>query len=475
MLVKKKKKAPRAYAIVDLETTGLHGTHDRIIELAVLRVENNRLVDSYTTLVNPQTYVSPFIERFTGIRKEELVDAPVFAQIRDKVLPYLEGAVFVAHNARFDYGFMRAEMKRTGLSWTAKTLCTVKLSRRLFPGERRHGLDALIKRHALDCTDRHRAYGDAHLIWQFLEKMHREMPEEILESSIDALLKSSYSGSEAVRSQIEELPDAPGVYIFRDDKNTPLYVGKSKNIHERVISHFSQDYASSRELEIVKNTVRIDFIQTAGELGALVEESRLVKTLRPLHNRKLREKQAFVIARKQKDDRGYFTLKTETVSSLEGLNLDDILGVFKNKRSASEAMAHFAKTNNLCEKLCGSDHGKSFCFAYQLGRCRGACIGKEDPRLYNGRFLIAFGATQEFRPWPYPGAVEIIEKNDEEELYETFVVDGWKLLAGQKGEETLVHEEGFDIDTYKILSGYLRCKKPHIRPLAPGAAKRAGM
>lgn len=460
---KKEKKISRKLAIVDIETTGLHGSQDRIIELAVLRVEDGKIIDSFTTLINPQTYVSPFIEQFTGINREDLNDAPVFADIKDRVLEYLEDAVFVAHNARFDYGFMRSEFKRAGISWSAKTLCTVKLSRRLFPQFRRHGLEALIERFGFTFSSRHRAYDDAHIVWQFLEKVKCEVPEETVENAVAAILKSSYSGNEAIKIQVEDLPDSPGVYVFYDDKNTPLYVGKSKNLRERVISHFSQDYTSHRELEIIKNVSRIEHFRTAGELGALVEESRLIKILKPLHNRKLREKKMYVVVSKQKNEDGFMTLLTQTVPSLDSVLLDDVLGIYKSKANAKNALFNLAKTYGLCEKLMGLEKTKSSCFGYKLGRCKGACCGKENKAFYNGRFLIAFAKHQEFKPWPFSGPVEIIEKNDRDELYETFIIDNWKLREGVRGDEYINHEDSFDVDTYKIIANFLKYKKPNLR------------
>ncbi len=459
----KDKPKNRTFAIVDIETTGLHGSQDRIIEFAVIRVENNRIVDSFTSLVNPETYVSPFIENFTGISKEALKEAPVFSDIKDRILDYLDDAIFVAHNARFDYGFVRNEFKRTGISWSAKTLCTVKLSRRLFPEHRRHGLEALIERYGFRYKSRHRAYDDAHIVWQFLKKLKKLVPPQRLEEAVAVVLKSSYSGVEAIRNQIDNLPETPGVYLFFDEKNNPLYVGKSKNIRERVISHFSQDYTSHRELEIIKNTSRIEYRRTAGELGALITESHLVKDLKPLYNRKLRERRQYVIAKKALNPDGYFTILIDTVATLEGMDLEDILGIYKTKTGAKEALFNLTKAYGLCEKLMGLEKTKSSCFGYKLGRCKGACCNKEDKRIYNGRFIIAFSTHQEFKPWPFNGAVEIIEKNEEEELFETFVIRDWRIMSFMRGDEIYESEGMFDVDTYKILASHLKHKKPKMR------------
>lgn len=154
-------------AIVDVETTGMSGLYDRVIEIGIIRVEHNEIVDTFNSLVNPQTYVSPFIEEFTGIHKNDLESAPVFEELSENVTRLLGDAIFVAHNARFDYSFIKHELKRLGYSFSAKTLCTVQLSRRLFPTLKHHSLSSLIEHFNLSFKKRHRAYDDAFAVWQF--------------------------------------------------------------------------------------------------------------------------------------------------------------------------------------------------------------------------------------------------------------------------------------------------------------------
>ncbi|MFA5135928.1 MAG: exonuclease domain-containing protein [Patescibacteria group bacterium] len=454
---------PRKLVIVDIETTGLHSGHDRIIELAILKVENNKLIDSFTTLVNPQTYLSPFIERFTGITSRELQSAPLFADINEKVWEFLEGSVFVAHNARFDYGFIKTEFRRTGITWSAKTLCTVKLSRRLFPEHRHHGLEALIERYKFKYKARHRAYDDAHIVWQFLKKLPKEVPKPDLTATIGTLLKSSYSGTAHLRAQIESLPESSGVYIFYDNKNKPLYIGKSTVIKERVISHFSRDYETHKSLQLIRHTDRIDYIKTAGELSALIEESRMIKLLKPIYNKKLVEKKQVYVARKMVNPQGFHTLLLELMENLDNINLDEVFGLYKNKRSAKEAMQEMTKTYGLCEKLMGLEKTNSSCFAYKLGRCKGACCGAESKKMYNGRFIIAYAKHQEFAPWPFRSAVAITEKDEEHELYQTYVVDNWRIVRQIQGEESIDYENHFDVDIYKILVSYLKHKKINLK------------
>ena len=343
----------KPYTIVDVETTGMNGWRDRIIEIGMLRIEHNKVVDEFKSLVNPETYISPFIESFTGINSNDLQDAPVFSAIKDKVYDLLSDAVFVAHNARFDYSFLKNELKRTGISYNSKTLCTVKLSRNLFPQFRTHSLSAIIERYNFDCKNRHRAYDDAFVIWQFIQNLSKDLPATKIQEVIKKLLKSAYSSNSKVAKQIENLPASPGVYIFYDDKNLPLYVGKSKNIKDRVVSHFSTDYESTRRLLMIKSIARIEFIQTAGELGALIQESHLIKTLLPYFNRTLRVKKQFVTLSKEKSETGFLNFKMEVIDQIDHSNFANLFGVFKNKRSAKEVMASIVKKYSLCNKLMG--------------------------------------------------------------------------------------------------------------------------
>ncbi|MBI4225859.1 DNA polymerase III subunit epsilon, partial [Candidatus Roizmanbacteria bacterium] len=445
-------------AIVDVETTGMSGIYDRVIEIGIIRVENNEVTEELNTLVNPQTYVSPFIESFTGIKKEELEEAPTFSDLSEQVYSLLNEAILVAHNARFDYSFIRREFKRLGITFSSKTLCTAQLSRRLFPEHRSHGLSALIERFNLACDNRHRAYSDALVLWQFIQKLKESVSKNRLAKIIKILLRSSYSGNEYIKQQIEELPENTGVYAFYDKDSVPLYVGKSKDIKERVISHFTIDYQSSRGLSMIKKIERIDHFKTAGELGALLLESRLIKELMPIFNRQLRRKKEFIAVKKYINNEGYFSLKSEILDTIDLTNLEDILGVFKSKKSAKEAILHLAKEYKLCSKILGVESTNSSCFAYKLRRCKGACIGEELPKKYNARFIIAHYENKQFRPWPFSGAIEIFEKNEEEELYETFMIDKWCLIDSG-------NELDFDLDTHKIISSFIKHRSPNYRVL----------
>ena len=278
----------QGYVCVDLETTGGNALYSRIIEVGLVAVAPDGRAETFSSLVNPGCRIPSHIESFTGITNEAVVDAPSFEQIANEVMAWLQGRLFVAHNARFDYGFLRAEFRRVGLRLQVPVLCTVKLSRRLFPGEHRHNLDAVIARHGLTCTARHRALGDAEVLVGFLAQVRERFAPDELAPVLDELLRLAPLPPQLPPDLLDDLPDGPGVYRFYGEDDALLYVGKSKRLRDRVLEHFAREHANTKELKLTRQVRRVEWTETAGELGALLLEARLVKELQPIHNRRLR-------------------------------------------------------------------------------------------------------------------------------------------------------------------------------------------
>ncbi len=202
----------------------------------------------------------------------------------------LGGRMFVAHNARFDYGFLKHAFARLERSFTARVLCTVRLSRRLFPEAQGHGLDALIARHALAVADRHRALGDARALWAFVQALYRDLAPEAIDAAANGCCGRPACRRNSRPTRSTRCPEAPGVYLFYGLNALPLYIGKSVNLRERVGAHFSSDWRVATDLRLSAEIRRIEFEETAGELGALLREAALVKSLLPAHNHALRRK-----------------------------------------------------------------------------------------------------------------------------------------------------------------------------------------
>lgn len=179
----------KSLAIVDVETTGMSAVHNRIIEIAIIRIEGNKIIDTFTSFVNPQVHVPSFITHLTGISNADVEDAPLFGKVKNKVKKFLKGATFVAHNATFDYNFIGRAFEREQMLFESKKCCTVRLSRRLYPQHKSHSLAALIERHGFEYKARHRAYDDAFVVWQLLKKIKKEIPAKTVRETWDFLTR----------------------------------------------------------------------------------------------------------------------------------------------------------------------------------------------------------------------------------------------------------------------------------------------
>ncbi len=171
---------------VDLETTGANAFNDRITEIGIVTAEPDGRIHRWSSLVNPGVHISAFIRQLTGIDNAMVADAPSFEDLAHELHARLSEGLFIAHNARFDYSFLHHAFSRTGRDLRMEALCTVKLSRRLYPQEKKHSLDTLIARHALVPTARHRALADADLIWQFWCRLQSALPATMLAEAVTA-------------------------------------------------------------------------------------------------------------------------------------------------------------------------------------------------------------------------------------------------------------------------------------------------
>jgi len=436
---------PDSLSFVDVETTGKSVAYGRIIEIGIIRVENGKIVKKYNSLVDPQDYVDPFVYSLTGITSNELSNAPPFGQIIDEVEELLEGSVFVAHNVRFDYGFVRNEFRRYGKSFSLKHFCTVKLARLLYPRLKTYNLDSIISEFNISCSQRHRALGDALAICEFYKKLQKAHPLDKLEKVVGIALKRPSVPLLISQSSLDSLPETSGVYIFYGEKGAPLYIGKSVNIRDRVLSHFSNDYLSSLEMKLSQQVRSVEAKSTSGNLSALLLESQLIKKMQPLYNRQLRHKQKLVVAKKLTDNEGYHTVVWESLDRIDTSEIGEVIGVFRSQKRCKDKLSEIAKEHNLCLKLLGLEKTNRACFAYHLGQCQGACIKSEKALFYNLRFDDAFYKLK-IRNWPFENPV-VIKDGDG-----GVIVDKWCILGDSKnGNTSLSQSYNFDYDTYKIL------------------------
>ena len=276
------------YVMLDLETTGGSATQDRITEIAMVRVENGTVAARWSSLVNPGQPIPPFIESLTGIDDTMVAQAPRFAELLPQVKTLLQGAVLVAHNVRFDHGFLAHEMERAGELLNVQTLCTVRLSRKLYPQYKGHGLDALSQRHALHNQARHRAMGDVDAVLAWLTIATQELGLHAVQTAAQNLLQGNAFLPPDLRTPLSALPDGPGAYVLRDAQGVAFYVGKAANVRQRVLKHIQSAPTVAKDRTLSAQMVSIDSHPTSGELGALIAKAQLVQKLQPQHNRLLK-------------------------------------------------------------------------------------------------------------------------------------------------------------------------------------------
>jgi DNA polymerase III subunit epsilon len=438
---------PSRLALVDVETTGANITSDKIIEIAIILTEKGRIVKKFHKLVDPQVHVPDEILKLTGIRRIDIARAPEFIEIKSQIRELLDGSLFVAHNAKFDYGIIKREFMRHDDSFRSKVLCTVKLSRKLYPQYHHHNLDKIITRFNIKCKSRHRALDDALVLHNLLKIFRKEKGSEI-DDAIISQIKMPSLPSLMDKKGLEKLPDSPGVYIFYAKDKSVLYVGKSVNIKERVRSHFNNQN-SNTDYKLFKSVADIKAIRTPGDVSARILESQLIKSLYPIHNRVSRRK-IIIPAACYRENRGYPAVELIKIKLDNLQDPTNILGFFKNMKSAKETLYNICKVNRLCPVINGLENG-GLCFYRQLGHCQGACEGKEDKLRYKLRFISAFSGSKIF--WPFDSAIYI--KEEDLAMKNFHLVSNWCYLGTieeKRGEVVFNKSNGyFDLDLYKIL------------------------
>jgi DNA polymerase-3 subunit epsilon len=458
------------YVLLDLETTGGNPVNDRITEIAAVRFEHGVEVARWSALVNPGTAISGFIERLTGISNAMVASAPRFSDVAGDLLALLTDAVLVAHNVRFDHGFLLNEYARTGVTLRVKTLCTVRLSRLLYPQFKGHGLDAIMQRHGLSTTSRHRAMGDVEVMQSWLKLVTAELGADCVHGHVQSLLQSSAALPPQLDTHVADIPDSPGVYIFYGESPLPLYVGKSVKLRSRVMSHFQAASREPREMRIAQEIRRIEWVETAGELGALLLEARLVKAQQPIHNRQLRRENNLCAWRLETNPNSRPLLTLVRGHDLAPEQFGALYGPYRSKNQAQSHLKELAQAQGLCLQAMGLESGKGRCFAHQVGQCKGVCCGDETPERHHLRLQMAL-ISHKLQVWPFAGKVGLREHNARTGRTDIHLFDQWCHLATVHSEVELQDALqsrhsllAFDLDTYR-----LACK--HLLPLGKARAE----
>lgn len=376
------------YAILDIETTGGSPNAEKITEIAIYFHDGTRITDEWSTLINPEKNIPPFITNLTGISNSMVESAPRFYEIAKELVKMTENCVVVGHNVAFDYGFIKSEYHRLGYEYKRDTLCTVKLSKQLIPGHKSYSLGKLCSELGIEITDRHRAAGDALATVKLFELLMQTRSNN--GSSMESLLPSAQkyknlNGNLKVED-IEALPEKAGTYYFYDENNTLLYIGKSKSIRKRVLSHLGNT-SVKKAIEMRERIAFISYELTGSELIALLKESEEIKRNKPIYNRAQRRSLSHWGLYEGKDEYGYITLKLGRISDV----LDTPVTSFNNKTEARESLTKLVEKHWLCQKLSGLYNTDGACFHYGIRQCNGACVQKEAVKVYNERAEALLG------------------------------------------------------------------------------------
>jgi DNA polymerase-3 subunit epsilon len=460
---------PSRLCIVDVETTGTTATADRVTEVGIVTVVDGQVFDEWSSLVNPRCSIPAEIQALTGITNDMVRDAPDFADIASHIRVRLDDAVFVAHNARFDYGFLKNEFRRIGDAFSADVLCTVRLSRRLYPQFSRHGLDQLRERHQLTSDGRHRALGDARAAWQFISVAHAEHGADAMAAAVKSLLKMPSLPPQLAVGVLDDLPEGPGVYTFYGVNDLPIYIGKSVNLRDRIRSHFSSDHRSANDLRLSSEITRIEVEETAGELGALLREIALIKSRMPLRNHRLRRNaEACFVRLRDLNALPEFPLVDEIDFSDDDAR-EGLFGPISSRARAKDLLSSYAAEHELCWHVVRAKPGNGACFGRQLKRCRGYCVGQESIVQHNLRLVEAL-AERKLPAWPWTGRIAVREvaeagSVDDEGARASrvalHVFDRWCLVGTASSDAELSELRAapaapFDADIFKLLWRYLQ-------------------
>jgi len=381
------------YAIVDIETTGGYAANNAITEVAIVWHDGNREVKRYETLVRPGISIPRYVQALTGIDDEMVAGAPPFEEIAPTIYEWLKDAVFVAHNVNFDYSFLHSQLRDCGFSLDSRKLCTVRLSRKVFPGAPSYSLGNICSHLGISIPNRHRAGGDANATVLLFEKILQAGGLEVIRNMLKGRNKEQYLPIHLPAEQLERLPQTPGVYYFHDQKGKVIYVGKAKNLRHRVSSHFSNNKTGRQKQEFLRNIYSISHEPTGTELMAFLLECVEIKRLWPLYNRSLKRFEPSYGLYIYEDLNGYSRLVLEKRKK----QLKPIY-TFSLLLEGQNLLRKLIREFRLCPRLCFIQKGEDACDGMQEGYCGGACEGHEPPEIYNGRVGEAVEALMKSLP-----------------------------------------------------------------------------
>lgn len=371
------------YAILDIETTGGKYNEEGITEIAIYKFDGHDIVDQFSSLVNPERSIQPFVVNLTGINSDMLKNAPKFYEVAKRIIEITEGCILVAHNAKFDNRILTTEFDRLGYAFEKETLCTVELAKNLIPDLPSYSLGKLVRTLGIPLSDRHRAQGDAKAtVSLFKLLLNKDTDKRIISAAVRKDPKRQLEPK--LIDIVAEAPTETGVYYMHREDGTIIYIGKSKNIKKRLTQHFTSDSKKAKRLQL--DVAAVTYEKTGNDLIAQLKESEEIKNNKPRYNRALRKTRYTHQLVSFHDENDYLQLKIERAD----LDVQPIT-TFTNYQQAKNALHRITEEYNLCQRLTGLHQTEGNCFAYTIKECGGACVQKEAPEMYNQRvqdFLV---------------------------------------------------------------------------------------
>lgn len=447
------------YSIIDIETTGGNPYRDKITEIAIYVHDGHKVVNEFHSLINPERKIPYFISRMTGITDEMVARAPKFYEIAKSIVEITENTIFVAHNVSFDYNFVKTEFKNLGFFFQRETLCTVKLSRKIIPGKRSYSLGKLCHELGIHIEDRHRAKGDALATVKLFDLLIEQSPSGLFNETLGMQFNNHPVNPAITREVIDQLPSKTGIYYLMDEDGKILYIGKSKDIRKRVLTHLG-GAKTKRALEMVEKVAGIQFEITGSELLALLRESEEIKNHQPFYNRTQKRSLFNYGLYSYTDENGYLCLKVDRTNNGAASHTS-----FPSLDKGKEFLFNLTEKYNLCQNLTGLYATKSACFQYAIKQCKGACIGEEAPESYNIRVEEAL----EFAGFMKENLIVLDQGRTPSESSFIMIENGKYLGYGfAQKDYTLSNADDFKYllspaednrDTRQIISGFLRNKR----------------
>ena len=370
------------YSVVDIETTGNGYRGQKITEISVFLFDGEKIINEFTSLVNPEQPIPNFITNLTGITDAMVRTAPKFYELAKKVEEITKDTIFVAHNVNFDYNIIRDEFKSLGFDFKRKKLCTVRLSRKIIPGLSSYSLGNICTAEGIEIAARHRAKGDAEATVELFRRLLKRDDNFTINSFLNAKSREATLPPLLDKQVVDKLPERHGVYYFKNEQKEVIYVGKANNIKQRVISHFYDK--KKKERTMCLETADISYTETGSELIALLHESSEIKHLYPKFNRAQRKAGEAVGLFSYEDQKGIVHLAFNRLKLTP-----NPLMKFYSMAACRSMLEKVCEVFELCPKYCHLQTNVNACFHYQLQQCKGICTGKEAVESYNKRVYEA--------------------------------------------------------------------------------------